>query len=130
MGQSIPADVEEHLRRAPVPATLATCADGRPHAASLWYRYANGVVEIATTGRKLENVRQNPRVALSVVSHEGGLPEWEVTLLGTADVIDDAAATGAATRRINDKYGVDADAWAAENTLVRIDVGSANLETW
>ncbi|MFB6310858.1 MAG: pyridoxamine 5'-phosphate oxidase family protein [Salinirussus sp.] len=130
MDDSVPDDVADHLQGATVPATLATCADNRPHAASLWYRYADGTIEVVTTGQKLANIRSNPLVALSVVSHKDGIPNWEVTVRGTAQVIDDASASRAATRRINAKYGVNADAWADENTLVRIDIGSARLETW
>ncbi|MFB6152190.1 MAG: hypothetical protein ABEJ40_10325 [Haloarculaceae archaeon] len=56
---------------------------------------------------------------------EAGIPEWTVTLRGTATVVEDDEQTAAANRRINRRYGVDPDAWR-ENTLVRIDVGSAS----
>lgn len=122
----VPAEIEELLADEPVSAHLATCREGRPHAAAVWYRYADGTVEVVTTGRKLANVRANPRVALSIEKGERGLPEWTVTLRGTATVVDDADASRAAARRINQKYGVDPDAWVEENTLMRIDVGSAS----
>lgn len=124
MGE-IPAEIEDLLVDEPVSAHLATCREGRPHVAALWYRYEDGTVEVVTTGRKLANVRANPRVALSIEKGERGLPEWTVTLRGTATVVDDEAESRAATRRINRKYGVEPDAWE-ENTLVRIDVGSAS----
>jgi hypothetical protein len=52
-----------------------------------------------------------------------------VTLLGTARVVDDEAATRAATRRINAKYDASEDAWA-ENRLIRVGVGSASVRTY
>jgi hypothetical protein len=52
-----------------------------------------------------------------------------VTLLGTATVVDDEEAFREANRRINRKYGVDEDAHS-ENTLVRIDVGTASYRTY
>ena len=129
MEQSVPADVAERLTDEVTVAHLATCVDGRPHVAPLWFRYEDGVVEILTTGQKLENLRRNPKVALSVERDEAGLPEWEVTVLGTATVVEDEAATREANRKLNRKYGVDSDSWQ-ENTLVRIDVGSVSAKTW
>lgn len=122
-------EVEELLTNEPLVATLGTCADGRPHVASLWYRYDDGVVEIVTTGRKLANVRDNPRVALAVEKSTDGQPEWTVSIRGTATVIEDEDAFRTANRRINRKYGADEDAWA-DNTLVRIEVGSASHRTY
>jgi hypothetical protein len=52
-----------------------------------------------------------------------------VSLLGTATVVDDEAATREATRRINEKYGASEDAWS-ENRLVRVNVGSASYRTY
>lgn len=106
-------------------AHVATCRDDRPHVAPVWYRYDDGEVEIVTTGRKLSNLRANPRVAVSIEQSTDGDPDWTVTLLGTATVVDDEDATATANRRINRKYGAPGDAWAGENTLVRIDVASA-----
>lgn len=112
-------------------AHFGTCTDGRPHVAPVWYRYLAGeeTVEIVTTGRKLANVRENPRVALSVQQDEAGHAQWTVTLLGTATVVDDEGETDAARRRINAKYDADQDAYA-DNRLVRIDVGSATYRTY
>jgi nitroimidazol reductase NimA-like FMN-containing flavoprotein (pyridoxamine 5'-phosphate oxidase superfamily) len=129
MSGDVPEAVEELLTSEPLMAHLATCRDGRPHVAPLWYRYEDGVVEIVTTGTKLRNVRENPKVSLSVQKADGGHPKWMVTLLGTATVVDDEVATREATRKINRKYGVPEDAWS-ENVLVRIDVGSASSRTY
>lgn len=110
-------------------AHLATCTDGRPHVAPVWYVYDEGTVELVTTGRKLANVRENPRVALSIEESENGDAQWTVTLLGTATVVEDDDENRAARRRINAKYDASPDAYA-ENTLVRIDVGSGSYRTY
>lgn len=127
MTRDVPARAEELLTSEPLMAHLATSHDDRPHVAPIWYVYRDGAVEIATTGRKLANVRRNPRVALSVQKDEDGHPQWGVTLRGTATVIEDEADARDTLHRINRRYGTDEDAWS-ENTPVRIDVGSA--ECW
>ncbi|MFA9417287.1 pyridoxamine 5'-phosphate oxidase family protein [Natrinema sp. HArc-T2] len=126
---TVPPEAERLLEDEPLMAHLGTCIDGRPHVAPVWYRYADEVVEIVTTGRKLANIRQNPRVALSVQNDETGQARWMVSLLGTATVIEAEDETAAARRRINEKYGAGPDAYA-ENTLVRIDVGSATYRMY
>lgn len=105
-------------------AHLATSVDDRPHVAPVWYLYDDGVVEVVTTGRKLRDVRQNPRVALSIQKDVDGDATWNVVLKGTATVVDDADETADAVRRINRKYGVREGAWS-DNVLVRIEVGSS-----
>lgn len=129
MEDGVPSEVEALLTSDPVVAHLATAVDDRPHVAPVWYRYDDGVVEFTTTGKKLENVRENPRVALSIQRADGGRPEWLVTLRGTATVVEDEAENREATERINRKYGVEPDAWS-ENTLVRVDVGSVSHQTY
>lgn len=125
----VPAEAEELIRDAPLMAHLATCRDGRPHVAPVWYGYADGTIEILTTGRKLSNIRANPRVAVSIQRDDAGRAEWMVTLFGMARVIEDDAEFAAAARRINRKYGADESAWS-ENVLVRIDVGSASVRQY
>lgn len=126
---SIDETAEELLDSEPLAAFLATARDDRPHVAPVWYRYEPGTIEVVTTGRKLENVRANPRVALSVQKDDAGIPEWTVTALGTARVVEDPAATEAAIEAINRRYVVEDDAWE-DNTLVRIAVGSTSHRTY
>jgi PPOX class probable F420-dependent enzyme len=123
----VPDEAEDLLTRKPRIAHLATCRDGRPHVAPLWYNYRAGTVEIATTGRKLTNLRHNPRVAVSVQEDDDGSAVWGVTLQGTASVVEDGAEQEAVLRRINRRYGADEDAWDA-NTPVTIDV--ATVDYW
>ncbi|WP_265108809.1 pyridoxamine 5'-phosphate oxidase family protein [Halosolutus halophilus] len=125
----VPAEAERLLESEPMMAHLGTCVEGRPHVAPVWYRYEDDTVEIVTTGRKLANVRENPRVALSVQADEAGETKWMVSLLGTATIVDDETETERARERINEKYGAEPDAYA-ENELVRIDVGSTTYRTY
>lgn len=120
---------ERLLAAEPLAGFLATSTEDRPHVAPVWYRYEGGIVEVVTTGRKLENLRANPRTALSVQKADAGVPEWTVTAFGTAAVVDDEAETQTARRRINRRYGAAEDAWT-ENTLVRIDLGSASWRVY
>lgn len=122
----VPDRSEALLESEPLLGHLATCFEGRPHVAPLWYVYRDGVVEIATTGTKLRNLQRNSRVALSVQKDVDGSPQWSVVVRGTASVIEDEAEAQATLRRINRKYGVDEDAWS-ENASVRIDVGSVSF---
>ena len=127
MSRNVPEEAEALLTSEALIAHLGTSHEDRPHVAPLWYNYRDGTIEIATTGRKLENIRKNSRVALSVQKDEDGHPQWGVTLQGTADVIEDDDESQAALRRINRRYGTDEDAWS-ENTPVRIDVN--NVQYW
>ena len=123
----VPEAAEALLTREPHIAHLATCREDRPHVAPLWYNYRAGVVEITTTGRKLTNLRHNPRVALSVQEDDDGSAVWGVTLQGTATVVEDEAERDAVLGRINRRYGADEDAWTG-NTPVTIDV--ATVDYW
>jgi nitroimidazol reductase NimA-like FMN-containing flavoprotein (pyridoxamine 5'-phosphate oxidase superfamily) len=126
MAAPVPDRAAELLSDARLTAYLATSHANSPHVAPVWYRYDDGVVELTTTGRKLRDLTENPRVSIAVQRAEAGIPEWAVTLRGTASVIEDAEATERARRAINRKYGADPDAYP-ENTLVRVAVGSATV---
>lgn len=129
MANPVPAPAEELLTSQPLMAHFATCAEGRPHVAPVWFHYDEGTVEVLTTGRKLANVRENPRVAISVQNDENGQAQWMVTLRGTATVVEDEDERREAAARINPKYGAEPDEYP-ENVLVRVDVGSANYQTY
>jgi PPOX class probable F420-dependent enzyme len=129
MANSVPPEAEALLTSEPLMAHFATCADGKPHVAPVWYHYDDGTLEVLTTGRKLANVRANPRVAVSIQKDEGGRAEWMVSLLGTATVVEDPEETRAAAARINPKYGAEPEEYP-ENVLVRVDVGSASYQTY
>lgn len=129
MTDTVPPTVVDLLTSEPLVAHLATCRDGRPHVAPVWYRYEDETIEILTSGQKLTNIRHNPRVAMSVQKASGGSPEWMVTLRGRAHIIKDEDTTREQNRKLNEKYGAEPDAWE-ENTLVRIDIGSSTYKQY
>ncbi|WP_262175949.1 pyridoxamine 5'-phosphate oxidase family protein [Haloarcula laminariae] len=129
MPNAIPEDAVEALTGDARVGHLATSHEDRPHVAPVWYDYRDGAVELVTTGKKLENIRRNPRVALSVQDTDDGDPKWGLTLRGTATVVEDDAEGREILRRINRRYGADEGDWA-ENTAVRIEVGSTNYWTY
>jgi len=109
---------------------LATSAGDRPHAAPVWYYYEDETIEIVTEGQKLANVRENPRVALSVESSTDGHGEWWVICFGRAEVITDEEAVWAGRTRLFQRYR-DRDPTVEEDgeppeALLRIHVGSTS----
>ncbi|MFB6086734.1 MAG: pyridoxamine 5'-phosphate oxidase family protein [Halodesulfurarchaeum sp.] len=129
MAETVPEEAESLLQSEPLAAFLATSVEDRPHVAPLWYQYEDGVVELTTRGKKLANIRENPRVALSVQKAEAGIPAWMATLLGTAEVVEAEVEETRVRREINAKYGVEPDAFS-QNTLVRIDVESTSYTVY
>ncbi|MBS3761273.1 pyridoxamine 5'-phosphate oxidase family protein [Halodesulfurarchaeum sp.] len=129
MADTVPEEVESLLQSEPLAAFLATSNAHKPHVAPLWYQYEDGVVELTTKGRKLSNIKSNPRVSLAVQKAKAGIPEWVVTLLGTAEVLEDEAEETRVRREINEKYGAKPDAYP-ENTLVTIDVGAVSYTVY
>lgn len=138
---TVPAEVEEHVADSKQMAHLATSVDDRPHVAPVWYDYDDGTVRIVTGGRKVANARENPRVAVSIEESHDGSAAWMVTLLGTAEVVEDRERGRAAAAAIFPKYlGDDVESWddyyreAVEDgpagSLLSIDVGSATLQTY
>ncbi|MFB6079451.1 MAG: pyridoxamine 5'-phosphate oxidase family protein [Haloferacaceae archaeon] len=145
---SVPAEIESLIADAPVSAHLATAVDDRPHVAPVWYGYRDGTLYLMTGGRKLANVRENPRVAVSIEAARDGDVAWNVTLLGTATVSDDPDRIEWASGWIYDRYEDAADAADADEStgsradggeadegerayaLVEIEVGSASWTTY
>lgn len=104
---TIPSEVESLIAAAPVSAHVATSVADRPHVAPVWYGYRDGVVYFLTGGRKLANLRRNPRVALSIESAVGADVDWNVTILGRATVVDDGERMDWAQGWIYDAYDDD-----------------------
>ncbi|WP_114575625.1 pyridoxamine 5'-phosphate oxidase family protein [Saliphagus sp. LR7] len=127
---SVPEEVEEWLTTGREMAHLATSRDDRPHVAPIWYRYEDGVVEFVTGGKKLENVRANPRVSLSIERSEDGVGQWHVVLFGTATVITDKEELWAGRTRLFQRYRgreptLEEDGEPPE-ALVKVEVASAS----
>lgn len=128
MSRPIPDEAITLLTGLPRIAHLATSHDNRPHVAPLWYTYHEGTIELTISGRKLQNIRQNPHVSISVQHDEEGIPQWGIVVQGTARIVEDEDASEDIFRRVNERYGVEADAWQDENTAVVVDLG--NVQHW
>jgi PPOX class probable F420-dependent enzyme len=127
---SVPDAVVDRVAGQPYSAFLATAVDDRPHVAPVWYLLDDGHVYFFTRGRKLANVRRNPRVAVAV---EGEGSAWLALLRGTATVREDPDLRLDVADRLFDQYlddgGTayrDADG-DPQGALVDVEVGSATL---
>ncbi|WP_254534507.1 pyridoxamine 5'-phosphate oxidase family protein [Halomarina litorea] len=127
---SAPEAVEELVRDAPLSAFLATSVDDRPHVAPVWYDYRDGVVSILTGGKKLRNVRANPRVSLAIEDAHGPDVRWRVVVFGTARVVEDPAVREEVGRRISEKYRGEETDGGDPGGLVQVRVGSASVERY
>ncbi|MGI8758623.1 MAG: PPOX class F420-dependent oxidoreductase [Acidimicrobiales bacterium] len=100
------------------PAVLSTVrADGRPHAAPIWYAVDDGTI-VFTTGAstvKGKNVSRDPRVTLCVQDDRS--PYSFVVVEGRADISDDGDDLRRWAARIGGRYmGADrAEEYGARN---------------
>ena len=106
---SVSPEVESLIEDAAVSAHVATTVDDRPHVAPVWYGYRDGVLYFLTGGRKLENLRENLRVAISIEDAHRGDVNWNVTLLGRASITEDPDRIDWASGWIYDRYENDED---------------------
>ena len=119
--QPMSEDERRDFLRAPVrPAVLSTArADGRPHAAPVWYEL-DGDAIVFTTGRstiKGRNITRDPRVALCV--QDESPPFAFVLVEGIAAVSEDPTELLRWATRIGGRYmGADhADEYGRRNAV-------------
>lgn len=108
---------------------MATRAGGRPHVAPVRYVYEDGIVSFLTGGRRIENLRKNPRVSISIEDADPEKVHWTVTLFGTARIVDDRDEIEAVRERVYARYydsGDDPD----DQPLVEVEVGSATAQVY
>lgn len=80
----------------------------------MWYNYAAGKIQFTTAGKKVRNVRRNPRVSVSIQQDDRGHPEWMVLFEGDSRVIDDEEGIKRGTRNVYEHYlGDDISEWGA-----------------
>jgi PPOX class probable F420-dependent enzyme len=93
--QPLPPHLDEFLQQAN-PSVIGTVdAEGAPHTAATWYLWEDGrvLVNMDATRKRLEHVRQNPAVSLTVM----GDGSWyqQVTLRGrVVEIADDPDLEG------------------------------------
>ena len=87
MTQSIPESHRDILEKEGFAHLASIGPDGQPESHPVWYAYHDGNVLISTTeGRqKLENVRRDPRVALTIQDPDD--PYRYIEIRGTVDSI-------------------------------------------
>lgn len=109
---TVPAEIEALIEDQPQVAHLATSVSDRPHVAPVGYHYEDGIIQTSTSGKKVQNVRRNPRVAVSIQKDENGHPEWMVLFEGTATVIEDTGRIKEGVRNVFEHYlGDNPDEW-------------------
>lgn len=125
------SDTESLIADASLSAHLATSAENRPHVAPVWYDYHDGHLRVLTGGKKLDNVERNPRVAVSIERAGGPDIEWSLTLLGTAEIVNDPERVREVSKRINAKYrGEDEAGDTSGGTMIDIEIGSATAQRY
>jgi nitroimidazol reductase NimA-like FMN-containing flavoprotein (pyridoxamine 5'-phosphate oxidase superfamily) len=127
--RAISTDEEAVIERHDGVAHVATATDDRPHVAPVFYCYEAGAVYFITGGKKLENLRENPRVAIGLYERVGDHPESvrQAMVLGRAIIIENnwerIKHWGDAIRR--KYYGETNEEWPSrESMLVCVEVGS------
>jgi len=86
-------------------------------------------IELVTTGRKLADIRRNPRVAFSLQADEAGNPLWGLAIHRTARLLDGDTAD-AVHARIERRYDTAAtDDYDRDQRAVRVSIGSLNYWT-
>lgn len=89
----------------PILARIATVGkNSAPHIAPMWFVYENGTL-IISTGRdaaKIKNIKNNPAVAVSIDTTEGGFQSGGVILRGKAELVE--KDTLEITKKIYKKY--------------------------
>ena len=88
----LPAHLDDFLKQ-PNPSVIASLRpDGSPHTAATWYLWEDGrvVVNMDVGRKRLEYLRSDPRVSITVLGGEGG---WyrHVTLVGRVASFEDDA---------------------------------------
>lgn len=126
---SISEKAADRLSSATVSAHLATTIEDRPHVAPVWFLYDDGHLFAFTSGRKLANIRKNPRVAASIEADD-----WHAVLQGTASTVEEAERIQEIGERLFEKYTGSAaseeytdEDGTPEGTLIDVDIGSATI---
>jgi PPOX class probable F420-dependent enzyme len=88
-GPTLPAAVEEMLQK-PNPAVMGTVRpDGAPVTVATWYLYRDGkiIVNMDAERRRLEHIRNDPRVSITVLDGD----DWgtHVSVQGKLDLDED-----------------------------------------
>ena len=125
--QSIDEQIERVLESR-LSVHIATAVNDRPHVAPVWFIYENGRVWFITGGKKVENIRKNPRVALSIERYDRNGVDWAVQLLGTARIVTDEEKRKQFGERLGRKYDEKYATDGSGGELIAVDIGSSTAQ--
>lgn len=124
---AVSSSIERLLSSGRASAHLATSHNDRPHVAPVWYVYDEAKLYLMTGGQKLRNIKNNPRVAVSIENTRENY--WAVSILGTAHVVSDREKVGEIRRKLNQKYSSSVETDGGESDyeyrLIEIEIRSA-----
>lgn len=130
----VPDHVEDRISGEALSAFLATAVDDRPHVAPVWYLYESERLWFFTSGKKLQNIQQNPHIAVAI--EQSGEDSWVALFRGTATTVRDSDRRSDIADRLFATYLGDSEAETFRDesdqptgTLVRVDIGSVNFRT-
>lgn len=122
-----PSEREEFLAGVRIGVLSVNSTGKAPLSAPVWYRYADGVVDIVTvaTTRKVAMLRENPAASLCVQKET--YPPAYVTVEGevSIDPLPDGAVADIAARYLGPDGGASFAAVATDDTLLRL-----HIHTW
>ncbi|MFM7068218.1 MAG: PPOX class F420-dependent oxidoreductase [Actinomycetes bacterium] len=88
-------------------ATMSTlAADGSIHSVAMWYGFIDGVMAVETKSKaqKVLNLRRDPRVTMLIEDGEYYEELRGVSIVGTAEIVDDADQLWALGVSVFDRY--------------------------
>lgn len=87
-------------------AHLAVISDGEPYVSPASYVFVDDAICLRTgPGRRVEAIRQHPRVCVEVSEYDDASGDWEsVIVWGEAEFVEDPAAAQAIVLQIMEKY--------------------------
>ena len=119
-----PSEREDFLAGVHIGVLSVNSDAGAPVSAPVWYRYADGVVEIVTaaTTRKVALLRKNPAASLCVQREE--YPPSYVTVEGevSIDQLPDGVVEAIAARYLGADGGATFAAASRDDTLLRFHI--------
>ena len=107
---------------------VATTVNDRPHVAPVWFVYEDNRLWFISGGKKVENIRQNPRIALSIERYDTNGVDWGVQLLGTARIVKDADKRKRIGKQLGRKYDEEYATDGSGGELIAVDIGSSTSQ--
>lgn len=100
------ADIDKFLSGVHLARVATVRKDGRPHVAPVWYLWEEGVLyfESAQDSVKARNLKNDPRLAVTIDVTAGGMRLLYVIMEGSATLIEERSAAKQIARKIYARY--------------------------